>query len=236
MIKTLNLGMLPMFLALVFILTGCKKENGDDLTQDDIIKRVVKEHENLTSYRDNSTATMTYVTASPYTVVKQSKLVFSSDGRFRWEYYEVGKANSLYVIHRDIIGNVKSWWDVTDELKNPPSLGDALPFATGVSDMTAFIVPSLLLPEEFDNHNIFKTLTGLAREPDETIDGDECYLITGKNNAGDLCKIYILKENFLIRRFSDSHKFDTFDFNRVIDFNPGMNITIPDAEFLFGAP
>ncbi len=236
MIKALKPAIMPMFLALVFILSGCKKESGDDLTQDDIIKKVVKEHDNLTSYRDNSTATMSYISATPYTVVKQSKLVYSGDGRFRWEYYVVGNANSLYVIHRDIIGNVKSWWDVTDELKTPASLGIALPSATGVSDMTAFIVPSLLLPEEFDNHNIFKTLTSLARGPDENIDGDECYLITGKNNAGDLCKIYVLKENYLIRRYSDTHKFETFDFERVIDFNPQMNISIPDAEFVFGAP
>ena len=225
---------LPLFLAVALMLSGCRKDNGDELSDDDIIKRVVKEHANLSTYRDNSTATMIYTTANPFTVVKQSKLVYASDGRFRYEYYEVGKPNSKYIIHRDVSMKVTSWWDVTDELKEFDSIDDPLAAATGVSDQTAFIVPSLLFPDEFDGHNLFKTLTRLSRGEDTVIDGDECYLITGYNIADDLCSIYILKETFLIRRYSDGHEFETFDLERVIDFSPEMNITIPDAEFLFG--
>lgn len=234
MVKISRPAILPLFLAFAIMLSGCRKDNGDELSEDDIIKRVVKEHANLSTCRDNSTATMTYTTANPYTVVKQSKLVYSSDGRFRYEYYEVGKPNSKYIIHRDASMKVTSWWDVTDELKEYNSIDDPLAAATGVSDQTAFIVPSLLFPDEFEGHNLFKTLTRLSRGEDEIIDGKDCYLITGYNIFDDLCSIYILKDTYLIKRYSDSHEYETFDFERIIDFNPEMNITIPDSEFLFG--
>lgn len=234
MAKISKRAILPLFLAFALMLSGCRKDNGDELSDDDIIKRVVKEHANLSTYRDNSTATMIYTTANPFTVVKQSKLVYSGDGRFRYEYYEVGKPNSKYIIHRDASMKVTSWWDVTDELKEFDSIDDPLAAATGVSDQTAFIVPSLLFPDEFEGHNLFKTLTRLSRGEDTVIDGDECYLITGYNLFEDLVSIYILKDTFLIRRYSDSHEYDTFNFERVIDFNPEMNVTISDSEFLFG--
>ena len=234
MVKISRLTILPLFLAFALMLSGCRKDNGDELSEDDIIKRVEKEHANLSTYRDNSTATMNYTTANPYTVVKQSKLVYSGDGRFRYEYYEVGKADTRYIIHRDANMKVTSWWDVTDVLREHDSLEDPLAAATGVSDGTAFHVPALLLPDEFDGHNLFKTLTRLSRGEDSVIDGDNCYLITGYNNSDDLCSIYILKDTYLIRRYSDSHEYENFDFARVIDFNPEMNVTIPDSEFLFG--
>ncbi len=234
MVKISRLTILPLFLAFALMLSGCRKDNGDDLSDDDIIKRVVKEHANLSTYRDNSTATMTYTTANPYTVVKQSKLVYSGDGRFRYEYYEVGKPDTKYIIHRDANMKVTSWWDVTDVLKEYDSLEEPLAAATGVSDGTAFIVPALLLPDEFDGHNSFKTLTRIERGEDEVIDGKACYLITGYNIFDDLCSIYILKDTYLIRRYADSHKYETFDFERVIDFHPEINVTISDSEFLFG--
>ncbi len=235
MLQITKHSILPVFLAMAIALSGCRKENGDGLSEDDIIKKVEKEHGNLTTYRDNSTATMNYTTTPPLTVVKNSKLVFSSDGRFRYEYYEQGKANTKYIIHRDASMKVTSWWAVTGETKIDDSIEDPLASATGVSDMTAFIVPTLLLPDEFQEHNLFKTLTSLERGKDETIDGRECYLITGRNLQNDLCNIYILKDSYLIRRYSDSHKYDEFDFTRVIDYDPEMNITIPDSEFLFGS-
>jgi hypothetical protein len=222
-----------LFAAATLILSGCKKEK-EELSFNDIISLVEKEHKNVVTYRDNSTATMNYITSNPFTVVKESKVVYSNDGRFRFEYYEVGKDNSEYIIHRDAAMNVKSWYGITGVLKDEDNLEIALASATGVSDMTAFIVPTLLLPDEFQGHNIFKTLTSLARGEDEIINGKDCYLITGYNNADDLCSIYILKDSYLIKRFTSSHQFDTFDFSRVIDFNPEMNISIPDAEFIFG--
>jgi len=234
MVKISKQAILPLFLAFALMLSGCRKDNGEELSDDDIIKRVVKEHANLSTYRDNSTATMIYTTANPYTVVKQSKLVYSGDGRFRYEYYEVVKSNSKYIIHRDADMKVTSWWDTTDEFKEHDSLEEPLASATGVSDGTAFIVPALLLPDEFDGHNSFKTLTRIERGEDEIIDGKECYLITGYNLFDDLCSIYILKDTYLIKRYSDGHKYETFDFERVIDFHPEMNVTISDSEFLFG--
>jgi hypothetical protein len=227
-------AILLLFMAFALILTGCRKDNGDELSEDDIINRIVKEHANLSTYRDNSTATMTYTSANPFTVVKKSKLVYSGDGRFRYDYYEVGKANNKYIIHRDVNMKVTSWKAITGETKTHVSLEEPLAAATGVSDMTAFIVPALLLPEEFDGHNLFKALTRLSRGEDEIIDGEACFLITGYNNADDLCSIYILKDTYLIKRYSDSHEYENFDFDRVIEFNPEMNITIPDSEFLFG--
>lgn len=177
---------------------------------------------------------MTYTTANPFTVVKQSKMVYSSDGRFRYEYYEVGKPDNNYIIHWDANMKVTSWYGVTSLLKEHNNLKDPLASATGVSDKTAFIVPALLLPDEFEGHNIFKTLTSLSRGEDEIIDGKECYLITGHDIFDDICSIYILKDTYLIRRYSDSHRYEDFDFERVIDFHPEMNVTISDSEFMFG--
>lgn len=234
MVKISKPAILPLFLAFTLMLSGCRKDNGDDLSYDEIIKRVEKEHANLTTYRDNSIATMTYTTANPFTVVKQSKLVYSGDGRFRYEYYEVGKANSKYIIHRDANMKVTSWSDATDELKQHVSIETPIAAATGVSDMTSFIVPALLLPDEMEGHNLFKTLTRLSRGEDAVIEGEECYMITGYNIFDDLCSIYILKDTYLIKRYHDSHEYDTFNFERIIDFNPEMNPTISDSEFLFG--
>jgi hypothetical protein len=43
MVKISGLAILPLFLAFALMLSGCRKDNGDDLSDDDIIKRVVKE-------------------------------------------------------------------------------------------------------------------------------------------------------------------------------------------------
>lgn len=220
----------------VVVLSGGKNPNTDNQSVSDIIKRIEKENSTLTTYRDNSTVTEQFITDNPFTVIKKSKIVYSSDGRFRFEYYKEGQANTTYIIHRDAGGVVKSWWDVTSELKTYNDLSEPLAAATGVSSESAFLMPSILLPSEFEGHNIFKVLTGLSRGDDVTIDGKECFLITGYNLFDDLCSLYIIKDNYAIRRYTHSHEYDNFKLDSQLDIYPEIDVTISDAEFLFNHP
>jgi hypothetical protein len=237
---TMNKASLTLLLLICLsIFSGCSKETDPDeeITYDDLIVKVEEAYTSLTSYKDTGRVTANYINDNPFTIIKKFKTVYSDNGLFRFEYKETGRDINYYIIQRGIDMIVRTWWGITPGIEEEESLSMALGTAVGVSDMTSLLIPGLLLPSESGmGLNILRSLTNLALEPSENIGGIDCFVITGYDTNNDLNTIWIKKDNYLIKRLRNGHMYDDFDFDRIIDYYPVINVSIPDSEFLINVP
>jgi outer membrane lipoprotein-sorting protein len=237
---TMKKAFLPLLLLIYLsIFSGCSKETDPDeeITYEDLIVKVEEAYTSLTSYKDTGRVTANYINDNPFTVIKKFKTVSSDNGLFRFEYKEAGRDINYYIIQRGIDMIVRTWWGITPGIEEEESLSMALGTAVGVSDMTSLLIPGLLLPSESGmGLNILRSLTNLALEPSENIGGIDCFVITGYDTNNDLNTIWIKKDNYLIKRLRNGHMYDDFDFDRIIDYYPVINVSIPDSEFLINVP
>lgn len=89
----------------------------------------------------------------PSKTAKVFRTAYTNSGEFNFEYYVVGKSNSLYTINRSS-GVVKSWWGVTNKVTTPATINLALAGATGVSSRTAALIPDLLLTKRIQTQSL----------------------------------------------------------------------------------
>lgn len=80
----------------------------------------------------------------------------------------------------------------------------ALAAATGISGGAAFTVPSLFLPVFKDQGAKFSRLTNPKIEKTETVEGDDCYVISSASSISKEETYWISKQSHLIRRYKRS--------------------------------
>jgi hypothetical protein len=81
----------------------------------------------------------------------------------------------------------------------------ALGNATGISAGAALTVPSLFFPSLFTKQPAtFSRLIDPQLEPSEPVDGDECYVISGRSTVSKKETFWISKKSFLIRQYRRS--------------------------------
>jgi hypothetical protein len=80
----------------------------------------------------------------------------------------------------------------------------ALSGATGISGGAAFTVPSLFLSAFPGQPSTFSRLVDPKLAPDETLDGEDCYVIEGSSNFSKKETFWISKKSFLLQKTSRS--------------------------------
>lgn len=81
-----------------------------------IINKTENNYAALLNYFDSGKVIVSfYNNKHPFKKALLFKTSYTSSGLFNFEYYEVGKSNSLYVINKSL-DKVRSWWGVTNEL------------------------------------------------------------------------------------------------------------------------
>jgi len=177
------------------------KAAADTIDVSTIIDRSEKAYHNLKIYLDSGKVIQAMeVLGRPTKTAKYFKTAYSADGGFNFEYYELGKSNSLYTINRTQ-GVVRTWWGTTGKLVDPEkSLQRALSGAAGGSSSLSTLIPGILLQHEFPTWYIFYHTLGFTELiGSEIINNIDCYkLSSSKGNTEYL--IWISKKDYLIRK------------------------------------
>lgn len=147
--------------------------------------------------------------------------------RFRFEFlsghpFET-KFSMRYVVWQDK-GPVNSWWTIQPQVQSDKLLSMALAGPTGVSGGSAYVVPSMLMPNAIGGG--FSGLTNVSVVQDGDADGQPCYRVRGSTFMGSPETLWIDKATFMLLRH------DNFQ-NMTTVYAPEPNATIDPAWFAF---
>lgn len=119
-------------------------------------------------------------------------------------------------------------------MKTAESLRMALAAAIGVSDGSAWTIPSFLLPEMSGAR--CETLTDLRLDGEEAVNGYAAYKIEGKDRGGRKMMLWVDKESLLIVQTFERTTFADFETETTTIYKPQVNVDIPREKLDFNAP
>ncbi|MCX5770618.1 MAG: hypothetical protein NTZ09_10145 [Candidatus Hydrogenedentes bacterium] len=203
-----------------------------------VVKQMAQTYSACKSYRDSGTSVTKFLGDTPHENKIQFKTAFRRPTDFRFEYNsENGIMGDRMIIHRDQTGT-RTWWSIGAG-EQATTLDMAIAGATGVSDGTAFNVPTMLFPEEVGGWS-FTSREGWTALPDAEENGRPCCRVTRKEEKGDYETIWIDKSTFLLMRIDERRTIDgkrgTFVTEQTTLYRPEINVDIPDADLQFNPP
>ncbi len=178
---------------------------GKETSPDEILKQVAATYKTMKTYKSEGT-----ITSDIDTDVMKIKQVTS--------FSILLKKPNLYLISWNQTGGVmvqsgNVWSDGTQPYLHMGSINAyskmtsdeiALSGATGISGGAAFTIPSLFLPVFQGQLTPFSRLKDLQIENTETVEGEDCYVISGSSAISKKEILWISKESHLIRKYSRS--------------------------------
>jgi outer membrane lipoprotein-sorting protein len=183
---------------------------------------------NCKTYQDTGVVEFVYDRGTR-TESRPFKTAFVRPDRFRFEYSVRGKAKSRHIVWARA-DDVRTWWDVTQRVDTPPSLGLAVAGASGVSGGSAHTIPALLLPTEVGGRHL-TDVTEANQIADATLDNVQCHRVVAKF-GGSPITIWIDPKNYTVRRidWQDARVQVTTTYHPVLDEEIG------DTQLEFDAP
>ncbi|GAB2622625.1 hypothetical protein GCM10027035_18040 [Emticicia sediminis] len=217
---------------LLFLLNSCFSHAQ---TIEEIFQNCEDTYEKTEFYLDSGKVVQEfYENSHPFENAKLFKTAFSKKGMFSFEYYEVGKSNSLYTIVCDSSLSTKSWWGIIDKIETEKSIEEHLSAARGVSSQTSTYIPELLYPNKnILGVSIFKNLTNQTLQTSENVNGSSCFKISGQELDGSEITIWISKSNFLIKKIITDRKVKDFKVKSTYEFFSEMPNFINNKIFVF---
>ncbi|MFZ0748472.1 MAG: hypothetical protein WAM70_03855, partial [Pyrinomonadaceae bacterium] len=127
---------------------------------------------------------------------------------------------------------IRSWWSIRPETKYYETLAQPVAEATGVSSMSAVLVPSMLFQNLMDRQ-IIQSLTDLSLVAEEKVNGRNSYRIRGKTVINTWFTIWIDKETFLLVKLFQKRNFGDQDVELTIRYEPKINLDVPSEKLAF---
>jgi hypothetical protein len=222
----------------VIVLTGMFKQtfaaSADTVDVATIIDRSEKAYHQLSVYLDSGKVINAYdISGRVNKTAKLFKTAFSNNGDFNFEYYELGKSNSLYTINRSA-NIVRSWWGVTNKLVDPaPSLRLALSGALGVSSGTSMLIPGILLTNDISlKVSFYHTLGATELNGSEVVNGVDCYKMKSIAKNGRKTTTWVAKKDYFIRKIETEYIIypaQTQAFIKKIDSLAKLKLSVKDT-------
>jgi hypothetical protein len=119
----------------------------------DLLRRLARRYRECHTYADRGVVTLTIELPGSRQVIRRPfATAFIRPDQFRFEFRETGGsgADQRYIVWQSG-ATVRTYRSLGPQLTEGPDLGMALASATGVSGGSAVTIPTLLLPEVFDN-------------------------------------------------------------------------------------
>ena len=110
--------------------------------------------------------------------------------------------------------------------KERPDLGTAIAGATGISDLAAFWIPTLLMPEMIPTAGLlpnFRRASSMTRLADQVAGDQPCFVLRAQDDLGDV-RVWISARDFLIRRIE--HRNAGRDELTTTDYTPQTDISL----------
>ena len=229
---------LLLAIILTTLTTGsiCNASNTTTPSASEILQRTAKTYATCISYRDTGTATATTKSkALDYKSILDFMTVFTRPNQFRFEYNTA--KDSIIPTVRHIVWTSGDtaywWWTIDSKVTKADSLEMALAAATGVSLGSAHNVPQLLMPNELFGLKI----TDIKKPKllvSETLDGTDCFKISGTGVMDNNFTLWIAKRDYLIRKTVDKMIYEHTPITFTITYKPKLNVTIPASDFESG--
>lgn len=229
-------------------------EGVNDLTPQKRLEACAKVYKEAKNYRDEGKVTQVLKTAQTITSVKPFATAFERGGRFRWQFRDSvmpgGKADQKYTIWSKDGESFSSYWTLMRKREDGQTLSMPLAGATGISSGAATVVVPMLVP---DLTKEFRAGTTQVQNPidagKETVNGVECWKISGTQQISNAKVTLWLGPDYLIRKFQQvqivdpgnvpqpggrgpAMKIDKFEAETTIEITPFINEEkIEDAKF-----
>jgi outer membrane lipoprotein-sorting protein len=207
----------------------------ESLKADQILERMETVYSTCKSYCDTGVVKTTFIKSDRnWTEERPFTTAFVRPDQFRYEFKcrKLFGNVSRYLIWRKG-DDVRTWWDVRPGVEST-SLDLAIAGATGVSGGSAHSIPRLLLPKEIDGRKA-TTIQNAKRIEDATLEGVECYRISG--TVGDSpTTLWIDKQSFLLIQIEEQTRFEDFRTEETTTYKPVVNGEVPEDLLLFDPP
>ena len=142
---------------------------------------------------------------------------------------------SIFVIWSDAAPErSKTWWTIRPQIKEE-SLAMAIAAGTGISGVSSFTVPNLLMPDSIPG----RPLTGmkdLILIGDEPVDETPCDRIEGKNIRGDTQTVWIDKTTSLLKKIFTTYTIPGAAIEQTTTYRSQVNVAIAPEQFEFQPP
>lgn len=186
----------------------------------DILSRSATKYAELKTYMDSGKViSHFYNNAHPRSNALIFKTAFSDNGAFNFEYYELGSTD-INVLNRDAAKNVKVWKGFANTVVSGQPFNLAMAGFVGISNFTAALVPTLLMPEEqLVPRNIFNRLTDPKFVATEKVNGEECYRIDAKH-PNESWTLWVSTSDLLIRKAESDRPVKDFRVRTTYNYYP----------------
>lgn len=226
----------------------------DRLTPQQRLDACTKVYKEAKTYRDEGKVTLVLKTARTIKSVKPFATAFERGGRFRWQYRDSvmpgGKADQKYTIWSTDGKSFSSYWTLMPKREDGQELSQPLAGATGISSGAATIVVPMLVPDLTQDWGVRTTqIQSPVDGGKETINGVECWKISGTQEISDAKVTLWIGPDHLVRKFHEVQiidpdkvrqpagrgpaiKVDKFEAETTIEITPFVNEEkIEDAKF-----
>lgn len=203
-----------------------------------IMDQVISTYASCASYLDEGEVRTLFLTPrGKRTDVKPFSTAFVRPTDFRFEFRDrTGDGEddwTRYIVWRSPKA-VKTWWTIDPGVETVENLSMAIAGATGVSGGSAFVIPSLLLPEMSGMR--YASLSNLKLIGEERVGGSGAYKIEGQDRDGTTVTLWIDKESLLIVQLFERTKFPDFETETTTIYKPRVNVEIAAEKLAFNAP
>ncbi len=198
----------------------------DSPSAETILDRMARTYAAAPSYVDRGTAT---VGAGRERETKTFTTAFVRPDRFRFEFREGGDVARAHTIWfaAGVARNLS--YMRPGQIVEDPDLGDAIAEATGVSGLTALIVPSLLMPELGSFRGM---LSGARLDGDVVVAGHACARVAADAPSSRVV-LAIDKQSHLLRQIVVTHRIEsargTRELVRTIDYDARIGGAVAPA-------
>lgn len=225
---TKRVGLICLLLILTTSVHSQKRDTvKETVSAKQVLDRMVSVYESCSSYMDKGQVIEFRSNAAPI-VKKAFTTAFIRPSRFRFEFTEDSNHRTHnYVVWRDGV-SIRSSWSIQPEVRYYETLGEAVARATGVSSMSAVVVPSMLFQNLGDTRRI-QSLTEFSLVREEKINGKAVYRIEGKDWANMSLAIWIDKQTFLLLKVFERRE----NVEITIRYEPQINVNVPAEKLAF---
>lgn len=186
----------------------------------DIISKSKTAYGSTKTYFDSGKVVSSfYNNARPFSNAKIFKTAYSRTGLFNFEYYDVGRSNSLYVINQNM-KLVQSWWGITGKTISYSSIANPLAAAAGVSSSLSALIPRLLFFTTGEGKTMLDPMVPAKDVTKEIINGASCFVVKGKGVKGNDLHFWIGDNDFLIRKVITDSEVKDFKVKSTYQFFP----------------
>jgi outer membrane lipoprotein-sorting protein len=191
--------------------TAAQQPERPPLTAQEILQRMADRYATWKSYRDSGVVKSVDIDAEGKKVKeKRFTTAFSRPDRFRYGYsYRLPQ----YGLYRYIIwaqgDDVRTYWDATPPAQQHPSLLAAIIGALGVTKMTAYFIPALLMAKQLEANTLADNLEKAERLEDAKLGEHDCFCVGGEFSKYSMT-LWIDKASFLLRQIQINADFSKF--------------------------